>query len=349
MTIAAMTGQRFDMSSVGSNRSFGDVLKVDFFDGAKTIRQSGAAMAGARTAATVAGETLASGALRIGGTILTANAILQGLQSAAERSQVHSAIERFNLDPKNARDVLAARAYVWGRNMAPNAYWSVPYSGPVNERVATALLRLERLAPTTLGRATLGDTVARARIDAVVSAAVSGSIDTPTMRSMAGVEAETETRARPIPIAARALDTNNDGRLQCREIGRWAPDPGYAGYSANARAYQDYVSGRPGQHFVVTDVQRSSGVTAFDSCRDTPVGAHLSEAKADHGVVLSAPWGARAREGIGEQGVAQQRAARTLGVTNDLQAQSRTDRDIIAGVYRSNGVTTPVLHNPNAR
>lgn len=159
----------------------------------------------------------------------------------------------------------------------------------------------------------------------------------------------TGEQARPIPEAARALDTNGDGRLQCREVGRWAPDSGYGGYSPNAQIYQDYISRHPGQHFVVPDAQRPRGVTAFDGCTDTPVGAHLTEAKADHGGILQARWGDQARAGILEQGVAQQRLARALGVTNDVQAQTSGDASTIRGIYLNSGVTTPVLHNPGPR
>jgi hypothetical protein len=126
-------------------------------------------------------ERVAGGALRIGNSIITAGQLMQEIQNANERAQVRDAIRRFGLDGTQAADVLAARAYVWGRYMAPMAYWTVPYSGPVNERVAQALMRHERDNPGTLGlatggMATGGNAAARKSIDTLIAQASAGAI-----------------------------------------------------------------------------------------------------------------------------------------------------------------------------
>jgi A nuclease family of the HNH/ENDO VII superfamily with conserved AHH len=121
-------------------------------------------------------ERVAGGALRMGNTIFTAAQLMQEIQDANERAQVREAIRRFSLDGAQAVDVLAARAYVWGRYMAPMAYWNVPYSGQVNESVAAALMRHERDNPGTLGMATRGNAAARKSIDIVIAQATAGVI-----------------------------------------------------------------------------------------------------------------------------------------------------------------------------
>lgn len=57
-------------------------------------------------------ERLASGALRIGGAIFTAAALLQELSYISTRAQILDAMSRFGLDQNQAADVMAARAYV---------------------------------------------------------------------------------------------------------------------------------------------------------------------------------------------------------------------------------------------
>lgn len=120
-------------------------------------------------------ERLPNGALRMAGGIFTAAMLLNEIQRAAERRQVEAAIRQFGLDRSSAVDVLAARAYVWGRNMAPLRFWDVPYSGPVNEAVAEAIMRHERDNPGTLGLATRGQRDAQRAIDALVGAVVGGA------------------------------------------------------------------------------------------------------------------------------------------------------------------------------
>ncbi len=291
MTLAAMSGSRFDFGEFQSNGGLGDVLKVDFFDGAKAPAQAGAGTAGARGAAAVAGETLASGALRIGGAVLTANAVLQSLHSAAERSQVHAAIEKFKLDPNDARDVLAARAYVWGHNMGPNIYWKLPYSGPVNERVATALMRLERLAPTTLGQAVSGNAAARLKIDSIVEAAIAGPVDTPTMRRIAGVDAPTETNARARPALA-GLDLSGERRRDdtCAPNGTrgdWVVVN--RSMTPEARRYQEQVARTPDLpgklmvEYQVTNL-RTERTAMFDGCATWDRRHQLLDAKTNQGL-----------------------------------------------------------------
>ena len=125
------------------------------------------------------GATLPRGAVRIRGGIWTAAQVLQWMQALAERAQIEAALSRFNLDRSNAADLLAAYAYVWARNIPPmNArYWSeVPMTGPVNEKVAEAVMRHEREHPGTVVLATQGDAAALGALDAIVVAAAAAAV-----------------------------------------------------------------------------------------------------------------------------------------------------------------------------
>ena len=124
-------------------------------------------------------ERAPAGALRVGGAMVTASMLLQALQKLAERRQVEAAMARFQLSNRSVADLLAARAYVWGRNRAPMLFWKVPYSGPENERVAEGLMRFEQAQPGTLGRATSGDAGARTAIQGVVEQALRATAAAP--------------------------------------------------------------------------------------------------------------------------------------------------------------------------
>ncbi len=119
-------------------------------------------------------ERLASGALRVGGAVLAAGALLQEIDGARERAAVEDAITRFRLDANQAGDVLAARAYVWTKWMAPLSYGQLPFDGPLNEEAAVAVMRYERAHPGTTGLATRGNAAAIASIDVVVDDVVDG-------------------------------------------------------------------------------------------------------------------------------------------------------------------------------
>lgn len=133
--------------------------------GAAGRAEAGAALRGAAGA-------LPRGAIGAAGGIATASAIMQEIQRSAERAQVEAAIQRFRLDTNDAAQLLSARAYVWGRNIAPMLFWDVPYTGETNERVAQAIGRFERDNPGTLGAATYGSAAAQRAIAEVVREAV---------------------------------------------------------------------------------------------------------------------------------------------------------------------------------
>lgn len=122
----------------------------------------------------VAARPLPRGAIRLRGGVWTASQVLQWIQATAERRQVEAAAFRFGLDQADAADLLAAHAYVWARNMLPlnYRYWHVPATGPVNERVAQAVMRHERTHPGTVVLATRGDADALTALDALVASAV---------------------------------------------------------------------------------------------------------------------------------------------------------------------------------
>ena len=133
--------------------------------GAAGRAEAGVALRGAAGA-------LPRGAIGAAGGIATASAIMQEIQRSAERRQVEAAIQRFRLDPNDAAQLLSARAYVWGRNIAPMLFWDVPYTGETNDRVAQAIGRFERDNPGTLGAATYGSAAAQKAIAEVVREAV---------------------------------------------------------------------------------------------------------------------------------------------------------------------------------
>ena len=152
----------------------------DMFGGPGPVRATaagaswpgGIGAAGRAEAGAALRDALPRRAIGAAGGIATASAIMQEIQRSAERAQVETAIQRFRLDPTDAAQLLSARAYVWGRNIAPFLFWDVPYTGETNERVAQAIGRFERDNPGTLGAATYGSAAAQKAIAQVVREAV---------------------------------------------------------------------------------------------------------------------------------------------------------------------------------
>jgi hypothetical protein len=67
---------------------------------------------------------LTNGSLELGtGQIITAAALLSALDQSREHDAVWSAISKFGLNPKQAADVLAARAYVWSNTARHASSW----------------------------------------------------------------------------------------------------------------------------------------------------------------------------------------------------------------------------------
>jgi hypothetical protein len=126
-------------------------------------------------------ERLASGALRVGTSELSAAMLLSELDAARERAAVLDAVARFNLNRNDAVDVLAARAYVWADRMAPMSFWSLPWSGPIHDQVAQTIMQYERDHPGVTGLATRGNTAALAAIGTIVNEITAGVLDDPTV------------------------------------------------------------------------------------------------------------------------------------------------------------------------
>ena len=118
-------------------------------------------------------------ALRIGGVLFTAAILLNEISPAATRSQVNDAIARFGLDPNQAADVLAARAYVTTRVYLPAVYLNLPWSGPVLDRTAELIMRYERERPGTMMLAGRGNPAAVAAISQLVAEGTAGVLDVP--------------------------------------------------------------------------------------------------------------------------------------------------------------------------
>jgi hypothetical protein len=101
---------------------------------------------------------LTDGSLEFGsGQIITAAALLSALDQSRERDAVRSAIAKFGLNPKQAADILAARAYVWANTAAPWNFKGVPVSGPGLESVSKSIMLVELARPGTLYFASQGD------------------------------------------------------------------------------------------------------------------------------------------------------------------------------------------------
>ncbi|MUZ66387.1 PAAR-like domain-containing protein [Agrobacterium vitis] len=100
---------------------------------------------------------------------------LQQLDKYREDSAVQGAAQKFGLNLSEPADVLGARAYVWGQNIAPMNYWSVPYSGAANEAVARSIMNLELEHPGTLGRAVAGNMSDKEKLDAAVAAGLAAA------------------------------------------------------------------------------------------------------------------------------------------------------------------------------
>ena len=155
-----------------------------------------------------------------------------------------------------------------------------------------------------------------------------------------GVSPEQE-RKQLTPLAL-SLDTDNDGKLMCREIGEWKVDRG--NHSANSRAYQDYVSGRPGTDFNVKPPAFRE--INFDGCTDRADGPVLLEAKGNHGGVLDPMKFENALDKIKQQGIDQDRAAKALGAANEWHVQTDKDHVVIKDLLESAKLPTPVFYDP---
>jgi len=101
---------------------------------------------------------LSDGSLRLGtGEIVTASRLLGVVDRSSERDAVWSAITKFELNPEQAADVLAARAYVWANRFAPESFADVPASGAALESVSHSIMLIELASPGTLYLALQGD------------------------------------------------------------------------------------------------------------------------------------------------------------------------------------------------
>lgn len=115
--------------------------------------------------------------------------MMQQLDKYRAEQAVQSAAQQFGLDLANPADVLGARAYTWGKNMAPMAYWKVPYSGAANEAVARSIMNLELQHPGTLGRAVAGNLEDKKKVDDAVAAGLAAAA-AGTMVRVTGKERE---------------------------------------------------------------------------------------------------------------------------------------------------------------
>ncbi|MGD0193027.1 MAG: hypothetical protein ABSD74_19995 [Rhizomicrobium sp.] len=146
---------------------------------------------------------LVGGALKLeSGQIITAAALLSAWDMQREKAAVDAAFAKFGLDPTNAVDVLAIRAYAWAQHYAPMKYSGfqnnidVPWSGPRLESASQSIIALELARPGTLDLARQGDEASEHYLDVAVELGMeSGAIF--------------ESRARPANMPA-ALQTTSE-------------------------------------------------------------------------------------------------------------------------------------------
>jgi A nuclease family of the HNH/ENDO VII superfamily with conserved AHH len=152
---------------------------------------------------------LAEGAFKLGsGQIITAAMLLAAVEPHFEKADVNDAISKFEFDPTNAADVLAARAYVWADHWAPWNY-PVPWSGPQHEAVSQSIMAVELARPGTLYLASQGDRESSRYIDAAVADGMQDGLISESRARPANLPAALQTT---IASARAALDLKtNDG------------------------------------------------------------------------------------------------------------------------------------------
>jgi hypothetical protein len=167
---------------------------------------------------------LAEGAFKLGsGQIITAAMLLAaGFHSHIERAAVSDAISKFEFDPTNAADVLAARAYVWAQYNAPRNYWDVPDSGPQHEAVSQSIMALELARPGTLYLALQGDRQSSRYIDAAVADGMQDGLISESRARPANLPAALQTT---IATARAALNLKTNDQMQVHHripANKWA-------------------------------------------------------------------------------------------------------------------------------
>jgi hypothetical protein len=177
---------------------------------------------------------------------------------------------------------------------------------------------------------------------ALLAAKQSASI-APNGESLDSTPPENNPKQKPLTALALPLDIDKDGKLQCKEIGDWKTDN--ANHTANSRAYQDYVSGRPGTDFRVK-VPAYNDIN-FDGCKDKTEGPVLLEAKAKQGSLLDPKPLDFMPKKIAEQGRRQHNVATALGVTNEWHVQTKKDFAVIREILDDEAkLPTPVIYDP---
>jgi hypothetical protein len=154
---------------------------------------------------------LAEGAFKLGsGQIITAAMLLAAVEPHFEKADVNDAISKFEFDPTNAADVLAARAYVWADHWAPWNY-PVPWSGPQHEAVSQSIMAVELARPGTLYLASQGDRESSRYIDAAVADGMQDGLISESRARPANLPAALQTT---IATARAALNLKTNDRMR---------------------------------------------------------------------------------------------------------------------------------------
>lgn len=124
------------------------------------------------------------------------------MDAARERAAVDAAFAKFGLDPTNAADVLAIRAYVWAQHWAPLKYLDVPWSGPQLESVSQFIMALELARPGTLYLAQGGDAQSNKYLDVAVELGMQGGAIFESRRRPANMPPALQTTSEAARSAA---------------------------------------------------------------------------------------------------------------------------------------------------
>ncbi len=159
---------------------------------------------------------LANGSLELStGQIITAAALLSAVDQSRERDAVRSAIAKFQLNPSQAADVLAARAYVWSNSFAPMNFSDVPYGGPKLESVSSTIMLLERARPGTLYLALQGDRLSTTYLKMAAQEGLSDAAILESRVRLANAPAALQSRST---VARSRLKLEDNDNMQAHHL-----------------------------------------------------------------------------------------------------------------------------------
>ncbi len=279
-------------------------------------------------------------------------------------------------DPSGSRSAIKGLGWVGGGLILSEAITKIVGPAPVLKS-ETAIGQNGDLAIVTYGKAYTGTEakpgaayftrgIGGARLDVPVQMSVKGftfdaqlleralghqlppELQTQTQKET-GATIQTGTPTVSLPRAGAELKSNEQNIRQCKDVGYWGPENGYAAREKtqpNANRYQDFINGNPGQNFYVTSAI-SKITVAFDGCKDTNTGAVLLEAKAKHPDIMGKEY-YTGKDAHRAQAKRQQDAAVEHGVKMEWNVQTARDTAEFIKIFAPyrNINMIPVIHKP---